>query len=203
MNERQIGELAFWQRDYAKYEGQDYARIRAGLFNTMLVEFPELRTLTGRGLDVGCGPTSVFEHSGLDMVAIDPLMEEYQKMYTPDISTVDYVLGHEDDGVLHFPDNEFDYIICRNVIDHTDAYMKLLYEMKRTLKPGGTLLFYVNFDKKLQPPEHFRLWRYSDIEYLMTGDMSVGFHMLRGTIVWQQEYERYVFWGVFANTMKC
>ncbi len=198
LNERQIGELEFWKNEVAKYPGEDYARIRTATMPKLREMWPELKTVEGTGLDVGCGPSSIFEYSRLALLfAIDPLMEEYQKMYTPEDSTVGYILGHEDDGILHFQENAFDYMICRNVIDHTAAYRQLLYEMHRTLKVGGTLMFYVNFDAELHPPEHYMLWDYNTVWNEMAA--AVGFHMLRGVMLWEEEYERYVFWGVFTK----
>jgi hypothetical protein len=34
----------------------------------------------GQGIDVGCGPHSIFEQSDLDIVAIDPLMNQYKEL---------------------------------------------------------------------------------------------------------------------------
>lgn len=198
LNERQVGELEFWQNEVAKYQGEDYARIRTSALPRLEEMWPELKSVTGKGLDVGCGPSSIFDYSRLAcLFAIDPLMEEYQKMYIPKKSTVFYALNHKDDGILHFQDNAFDYMICKNVIDHTASYMQLLYEMHRTLKVGGTLMFNVNFDRELHPPEHYMLWEYTTVWNEMVA--AVGFHMLRGHIIWEEEYQRYVFWGVFTK----
>jgi len=158
LNDRQQAELDFWKADYALYEGQDYAKIRASNFQRIAARFPEVISLVGNGLDVGCGPVSMFEGSGLSMMAVDPLLEEYQKIYMPAESTVLYVPKHKDDGILHFPDEFFDFLFCINVVDHTNHYRTLIVEMHRVLKPKGRLYFMVNFDDHLYMPHHTLLW---------------------------------------------
>ena len=204
MNDRQAGELKFWNNDYAQYTEEEYAVVRAYIFKSHLLKYwPEMEGLTGKGLDVGCGPVSIFEYSGLDMCAIDPLMEEYQKMFRgkkmcrPKPPTVEYVLGHEDDGSLHFADQTFDFVVCKNVIDHTERDMTLLFEMYRVLKPDGMLFFMVNFDKELHLPEHVRIWDYECIEKYVIEEND--FHMERGLIEWSEEHQKHWFWGVFTK----
>jgi len=194
MDTRLSPELDYWHREVDKYAGQDYATIRASNLSGLLTWWPEIPDLRGCGLDVGCSPVSVFEQSGLDMYAVDPLMEEYQKLYKPEKPTVKYVLGHKDDGKLQFHDKIFDFVFCINVIDHTPHYQSLIAEIARVLEPTGLLYFMVNFDKVLMPPNHVKLWSQS----VVTEELS-GFFLLKGVTVWNEQYQKYMYWGKYKN----
>jgi len=154
------------------------------------------------GLDLGCGPTCIFEGSclaGMDldqmMYAVDPLMEEYQKLYTPAKPTVQYVTGYADGGLLPFANGFFDYIFCINVIDHTKLHGKLLHEIRRVLKVHGVFYFMVNFDYVLNPPNHVKLWDWETVQD-ETGNL---FFPERQTVVWEPENQRYSYWGKFVK----
>ena len=93
----------------------------------------------GRALDIGCG-TGVnanhlkklgFKITGLDLshLAIKKLIDN----------------GHE--GIVHdiakgipFEENSFELVFASEVIEHLDDIVDFLTEIKRVLKPGGTLL---------------------------------------------------------------
>ena len=45
---------------------------------------------------------------------------------------------------LPFDDDSFDVVLCDNVVDHALNPRKILEEIARVLKPGGTLYFEVN-----------------------------------------------------------
>jgi len=49
-------------------------------------------------------------------------------------------IRYEDLTALSFSDNEFDCIICMEVLEHVPDYRAGLREMARTLKPGGRVL---------------------------------------------------------------
>ena len=194
-------ELEFWKREIEKYPGEDYAAIRASGIKGLLAMWPEIVALEGQGLDLGCSPVSVFEdcHDGLRMYAIDPLLEEYQKLYVPETPTVRYIGGHEDDGRILFSNGFFDFIFCVNVIDHTHYYGNLLGEMKRVLKPGGLLFFMVNFDEVLNPPNHVKLWTHDVVRWNLQRSSVHPFFLLRETVVWNQLFQKYMYWGKWRN----
>jgi len=194
MDSRLEPELDFWRREIEKYPGQDYAAVRASNIQGLVDIWPEILGLEGRGLDLGCSPVSVFENSGLDVYAVDPLLEEYQKIYTPSKPTVKYIPGHKDDGKILFANGYFDYVFCINVIDHTPHWLDLICEIKRVLAPGGLLYFMVNFDEVLMPPNHTKLWNYRIME-----QEFIGFFPQQLRTQWNEEYQKYMFWGKFRR----
>lgn len=44
------------------------------------------------------------------------------------------------DGKIPFPSEHFDFIVSNQVMEHVDDYDAVLAEMRRVLKPGGTVL---------------------------------------------------------------
>jgi ubiquinone/menaquinone biosynthesis C-methylase UbiE len=163
MNNQSKNELQFWQnlvnseRDHFSFRrANDFKRREAYL---------EMN-LSGRGLEIGSGCLSMFEFSNAqEVVAIDPLMEEYKQIYPLDqTGRIKYLLG--DGENLSFANHSFDWVALFNVIDHTPNPEKMIGEIKRVLKKGGILYFDVNFDDVLSPC-HYRLWRIEDVRTLL------------------------------------
>lgn len=162
MNSKLENELKFWknlinsERDHFSFRrANDFARRK--LFLDM--------DLSGRGLEIGSGCLSMFEFSDArDVVAIDPLMDEYRKIYPLSSDRVEYLQG--DGENLNFDDNSFDWVALFNVIDHTPHPQKMISEIKRVLKKGGILYFDVNFDDRLSPC-HYGLWKIKDVRELL------------------------------------
>ena len=74
-------------------------------------------------LDVGCGQN---KYAGA--VGIDSNPRSHADVIH-DLGTLPYP----------FPDNEFDLIICRHVIEHVPDVLAFVTELHRITKPGGTL----------------------------------------------------------------
>jgi glycosyltransferase involved in cell wall biosynthesis len=142
-------ELAFW-RGLLERDGREaFLARRAEDLGGVLAWFPELADESGHGLDYGCGLVSMFEFSPLDMDACDPLMPEYDRLYRH-AGKVCY--SAETAG-------PYDFVVCKNVIDHTPDPDALLEDVYRILRPGGRLYLEVNFDPKLFDDCHYHLWR--------------------------------------------
>jgi SAM-dependent methyltransferase len=196
MDDRQKAELEFWRRDYEKYRGQDYAKVRASNLDRIRERWPDIDTLEGRGVEVGCGACSMFEGSGLEIFALDPLMEEYGKFCNRPGDGVVYVENYVDNGKLPFTNGFTDYIFCINVIDHTEHWRKLLVEMRRVLREHGLLFFQANFDWYLQEPEHTRVWTWGLVE----NEVCSLFFPERQTVIWDYDSQRFTYWGKFVKS---
>jgi SAM-dependent methyltransferase len=95
-------------------------------------------------LDAGCGTGHLLDYCcdgiaegfGVDVskVAIDLARSRYPKM---DLSVQDL-------SKLSFPDNFFDKIISFNVIEHISGQDSVMKELKRVLKPNGTIIMGTN-----------------------------------------------------------
>jgi ubiquinone/menaquinone biosynthesis C-methylase UbiE len=108
-----------------------------------------IRPLDGkRILDVGCGVISVLnvvKVSNAEFYGIDPLMDEYKKLYKLDESvTWSRASGEE----IPFNDKYFDVVFCTNIIDHTDDPLKVVEELYRVLKLGAYLVLTVDIFQK-------------------------------------------------------
>jgi SAM-dependent methyltransferase len=104
----------------------------------------------GRLLDVGCGNMPyrhVFLPHVLEYVGI-----EYSRTFErTDASNRSYVPDLYDDGVrLPFDDASFNSILNVDVLEHTPEPARLVKEMGRVLKDGGTLILTAPFSFRLQ-----------------------------------------------------
>jgi len=99
-------------------------------------------------LDIGCGPGRwVLEYAskGAEVVGLDISvnMIKSNKMKTGKIlkkpAKVHYVVG--DAEHLPFADNKFDVLNCFDAFPHFPHPLKTLGEMRRVLRPGGSLIF--------------------------------------------------------------
>lgn len=100
-------------------------------------EFDRRKSLT-RVLDIGCGIGSLSEffdkesYFGIDIV---PARLHYAKMKNPNV-----VLASAED--MPFSDGVFDLILGFDIVHHVDDRPKFLREVKRTLRTGGTAVFW-------------------------------------------------------------
>ena len=82
-------------------------------------------------LDVGCGIGFVSQlYPNFDITGID-LSEEMLKRNS-------FKWRKMDAEKMDFPDNHFDFVICRSLLHHLENPDRGLKEMYRVLKPGGT-----------------------------------------------------------------
>lgn len=85
--------------------------------------------VTGKVLDVGCGPVARYRHL-FDCT-------EYVKMDTEQDENVDVVGIAE---AIPFPDGSFDSIVCTEVVQDVFEIIKAFSEFSRVLKKGGVLM---------------------------------------------------------------
>jgi SAM-dependent methyltransferase len=109
-----------------------------------------------RIVDIGCGPRGSLEwaHMAAQRVGVDPLAESYLELGA-DEHEMEYVAS----GAEHIPfaDGHFDIVTTINSLDHVDDLGATITELKRVLRPGGTLLLLtdVNHDPNPCEPHDF------------------------------------------------
>ena len=102
--------------------------------------------LSGRVLDVGCGPYATpnyLENYPVDLISgLDPL-EPFET------HPFEFVRGFAE--FLPWEDNTFDVVIAATSLDHTLDLKLALSEIRRILKPGGYLLVWDWFGEHAEP----------------------------------------------------
>lgn len=82
-------------------------------------------------LDVGCGINTVLHFIDGEKYGIDPLADEYKKLYDyPEEINIQKGLAEN----IHFPNEYFDVVFCSNVLDHVTNPQKTIDEVCRVLK---------------------------------------------------------------------
>ena len=111
---------------------------------------PHLSVMRGSVLDVGCGEMPFrgllppgCAYTGLDIPAAD----DFGMRRHPEI--VDF-----DGQNIPFLDQSFDHVLCTEVLEHADDPDKLIAEMLRVLRPGGTLVATVPFSARVHHAPH-------------------------------------------------
>lgn len=127
-------------------------RLLADLQLLTLVRFlkPRLATLRGSVLDVGCGEMPFRALLGKDAVytGIDV------KSATAFGMGVSAEIVTFDGSNIPFPDADFDHVLCTEVLEHVADPAALVAEMRRVLRPGGTLILTVPFSARVHHAPH-------------------------------------------------
>jgi 2-polyprenyl-3-methyl-5-hydroxy-6-metoxy-1,4-benzoquinol methylase len=189
-------EVGFWRRCFVDEEGGNAEKYLHRRWNDYRADagllWSEIEKEVGLGLDLGCGLVSTLGFKGTPIVAVDPLLFEYDKIFSYRSPWVNY--RAEDGEELSSPANSFDYVWCINVIDHTPNPERMVSEIRRVLKPGGHLYFSVNYDPELQEA-HYALWTRETVDRML-----VAFHLLTGITQWRPEYRKYTFTGLYEQS---
>ena len=91
-----------------------------------------------RALDLGCGDgrlTSELDATELTAADVSPVALERARARLSDARLVEL----EPDAVLPFDDGSFDLVLSAETIEHVRDVQLLLSEIRRVLRPGGTL----------------------------------------------------------------
>ena len=144
-------ELHFWQTwtQAAPYQNLDVPKY----WSEELLRFGCSRDVfTGqRVLDIGCGPFGLihFLDNAAGRIRIDPLLLQYESrmpLQEPQLSLAG--LGE----ALPLAADSVDIAVCFNALDHMQDPAAALAEIRRVLRPGGTLLLMVHtFPKWARP----------------------------------------------------
>jgi SAM-dependent methyltransferase len=136
------------------------------------------KCLEGRLLDVGCGSKpyrslfNVSEYIGLDI----------DSPITRRLAVADVLY---DGQKFPFDDNDFDVILCNQVLEHVFNPADFLNEIYRVLKPGGKLLLSVPFvwDEHEQPWDYARYSSFGLVVLLQRSGLKIIEHRKLGADV--------------------
>lgn len=106
-------------------------------------------------LDLGCGNKpyeTLYRPLTTSQIGCDIVQSDKNK--------VDVICSVID---LPFPDEKFDTVFCTQVLEHVFEHDKIMNEIIRVLKPGGTLILTVPFAWELheEPYDFFRYSKYA------------------------------------------
>jgi SAM-dependent methyltransferase len=113
-----------------------------------LRDFVRSLGLTGRALDLGCGDgrlSSELDATELTAADVSGVALERARGRLPAARLVPLQL----DTPLPFEDGAFDVVLCAETVEHVRDVQLLLSEIRRVLRPGGTLA--------LTTPAHFAI----------------------------------------------
>jgi SAM-dependent methyltransferase len=144
-------ELHFWKNwtQAAPYQNLDVPKY----WSQELPRFGCARDLftDRRVLDIGCGPFGLihFLDNAAERIRIDPLLPQYESRMPLEGRQLSLAgLGE----ALPLASESVDIAICFNAIDHMQDPSAALAEVRRVLRPGGTLLLMIHsFPKWARP----------------------------------------------------
>lgn len=102
-------------------------------------------TLSGRGLEIGAfhepadiPATAAIEY--FDAMDAKRAAELFPEVPADAFVTVDHLGDIDHDGLAQFADGRFDFVICNHVIEHVANPIKLVRELFRITRAGGTVI---------------------------------------------------------------
>jgi SAM-dependent methyltransferase len=71
-------------------------------------------------------------------------------------------ITYYDGGRLPFPDESFDHVLCTEVLEHIAAPHAFLADLRRVLRPGGSLILTIPWSARMHylPNDYLRFTRY-------------------------------------------
>jgi len=111
-------------------------------------------------VEVGSGPWGIVSiiKAG-KRIAVDPALEDFKERFQ--LSEGVRYLDSKGENIK-LPDGVADVVFCSNVLNHVQNPEKVLSEIRRILKGGGTLFF----DCNLQPKDDLHPWSWTEKELL-------------------------------------
>jgi SAM-dependent methyltransferase len=104
-------------------------------------------------LDLGCGDgrlTAELDAAELTAAEVSQVALARVRRRLPGARVVEL----DPDAPLPFGDGEFDLVLCAETIEHVRDVQLLLSEVRRVLKPGGTLALTTPASRALMRPPH-------------------------------------------------
>lgn len=118
----------------------------------LTVRFENIPIRTGDHiLDLGCGEgrhtLGAYQQLnktrivGVDLSykGVSTAKQRFTEYFTDNNKSQSCTFIQSDGTCLPFPEQSFDHVICSEVLEHIHDYRKILDEISRVLKPGGTL----------------------------------------------------------------
>ena len=128
----------------------------------------------GRALDLGCGDgrlTAELDAAELTAADVSPVALERARRRLPEgARLIELAL----DAPLPFDDGAFDLVLCAETIEHVRDVQLLLSEVRRVMRPGGTLALTTPATRELmRPPDplspHLRFLTRRSLRGLLDG----------------------------------
>lgn len=155
------------------------------------------RYLRGRTLDVGCGIGDMLRFRPNTIGAdVNPHAVAYCRNQGLDARLME-------DGSLPFADGDFDCAVLDNVLEHIDQPREILREIKRVMRPGGTLVVGVPGERGYRSDPDHRV--YYDEPLLVATMQQEGFaqqrllHMPMRSRALSRRVRQYCIYGVFVK----
>lgn len=148
-------EVGYWDRELSL--SGDYAEdMRSRLTPEKMKSvfppclFPLMEEIgnTPKVLDVGSGPVSMLNYGAenklIDLIAVDPLIEQYNALLLKYGYSIKYPAIHGPGERLStfLQKNFFDITWCHNALDHSDNPVEVLREMIKVTKYGGYIIIH-------------------------------------------------------------
>lgn len=123
------------EEKFDEYYSYLQQRSRLCLFYRRFWLYPILnRYLVGKVLDVGCGIGDMLHfRDNITGVDINPVIVDALKKQDQEVHLMK-------EGILPFEEESFDSVLLDNVLEHILEPQSLLDEIRRVLKPGGTII---------------------------------------------------------------
>lgn len=136
-----------WWRGYLRHKSvSEYLEWKNNYWKDFLDKL-EVHPAPGKTiLDAGCGPAGIFIHFPENKVtAVDPLIDQYEAEI-PHFEKDRYPNVRFHTGTLESfqPNQQYDYIFCINAINHVHDIKAAVQNLKKLLKPGGTLVLSID-----------------------------------------------------------
>ena len=140
-------ELAFqtgWVREFKDNKPKVLEYWQKYRYLNEIIETCKIQSNT-KILDVGCGISTVLHFIDGKKYGIDPLADEYKRLYRYP-KEINIQKGFSEN--ISFSDDYFDVVFCSNVLDHVTDPQKTIEEIRRVLKNRGYLILTVEIFKE-------------------------------------------------------
>ena len=147
-------------------------------------------------LDIGGGPSSGLYHEPFNnavlRVIIDPLAWDFQQMIRNDYvhyqnrKDVIEIAGVAE--AIPFADESFDYVVNFNSLDHWDDWKKGTREIRRVMRIGASMFFFVNWGRPCPTPGHPVDFNEETLGWML----EQGFSLRYRNLAWRQRPARKV-----------